>query len=114
MGAPWPTKYAGETIIGGLKPSEFDVFHELVGTEEFSRPGSGGVLWGLFGGLSIGLPPVLQVGSEDLRERVARPVLAGEKFICLDITEPSAGSDVANIKTTAKLTPGQKKTTQTT
>jgi len=92
-----------------------------VGTEELSRPGSGGVLWGLFGGLSIGLPPVLQVGSEDLKERVARPCLAGEKFICLAITEPSAGSDVANLKCTAVKSPcgkfyivnGEKKCTST-
>jgi alkylation response protein AidB-like acyl-CoA dehydrogenase len=34
--------------------------------------------------------------------------LAGKKFICLAITEPSAGSDVANLKTTAKLTPDGK------
>jgi alkylation response protein AidB-like acyl-CoA dehydrogenase len=70
--------------------------------------GVGGVLWGLFGGLAIGLPPILQVGTEEMRKRVATPCLTGQKFICLAITEPSAGSDVANIKTTAKLTPDGK------
>lgn len=101
-------KEAGDKIISGLKPSEFDVFHELIGTEELSRCGSGGVLWGLFGGLSIGLPPVLQVGSEEMKQKVAVPCLAGEKFICLAITEPSAGSDVANLKCTAVKTPDGK------
>jgi len=108
VGAPWPTKYAGTTVAGGLKPEEFDVFHEMIGTEEMCRPGSGGVLWGLFGGLSIGLPPILHFGTEEQRERVARPCLAGEKFICLAITEPSAGSDVANLKCTATKTPDGK------
>jgi alkylation response protein AidB-like acyl-CoA dehydrogenase len=28
-GAPWPTKYAGTKLVGGLKPEEFDVFHEV-------------------------------------------------------------------------------------
>lgn len=31
-----------------------DYFHELIMIDELSRCGSGGVLWGLFGGLSIG------------------------------------------------------------
>jgi hypothetical protein len=44
VGAPWP-KQAGTNIISGLKPEEFDVFHEMIGTEELSRSGSGGVLW---------------------------------------------------------------------
>jgi alkylation response protein AidB-like acyl-CoA dehydrogenase len=57
---------------------------------------------GLFGGLSIGLPPVLHFGSEDLKDRIAGPCLRGEKIICLAVTEPTAGSDVANLKCTAK------------
>jgi alkylation response protein AidB-like acyl-CoA dehydrogenase len=34
--------------------------------------------------------------------------LNGDKSICLAITEPWAGSDVANIQTSAKLTPDGK------
>jgi hypothetical protein len=47
----------------GIEASEFDHFHELIFIDELSRCGSGGVLWGLSGGLAIGLPPVLKVGS---------------------------------------------------
>jgi len=107
-GAPWPTKYAGDKVVGGLKPEEFDVFHELIGTEELSRVGSGGLAWGLFGGLSIGLPPVTNFGSEELKDRVCGPCLRGDKIICLAITEPTAGSDVANLKCTATKTPDGK------
>ena len=39
-----------------------------------------------------------------MREKVAPPCFRGEKFICLCITEPGAGSDVANIATEAKKT----------
>lgn len=37
--------------------------------------------------------------------KVAGPCLRGEKVICLAITEPEAGSDVAKITTEAKLSP---------
>jgi acyl-CoA dehydrogenase len=36
-----------------------------------------------------------------MQERVARPVICGEKLICLAVTEPTHGSDVAGIQTTA-------------
>jgi alkylation response protein AidB-like acyl-CoA dehydrogenase len=56
------------------------------------------------GGLSIGLPPVLKFfQNKELQQKVARACLSGQQGICLAITEPSAGSDVANLKTTAKL-----------
>lgn len=42
--------------------------------------GSGGVLWGIMAGLSIGLPPVLRFGSKYLKDKVARPCLLGEKY----------------------------------
>ncbi len=100
---PWQTKYIGPTIAGGVTPAQFDAFHELIAIEEVARAGSGGVVWGLFAGLSIGLPPVLHFGNEAQRAKVCAPCLKGEKVICLAITEPSAGSDVANIRTTAKL-----------
>jgi acyl-CoA dehydrogenase len=49
----------------------------------------------------IGLPPVLNWGSEAMKAAVAPPVLAGEKHISLGITEPGGGSDVASLRTTA-------------
>ena len=88
-------------LVGDIDPSQFDVFHEMIGTEELSRVGSGGLAWGLFGGLSIGLPPILHFGSNELKDRIAAPCLRGDKIICLAVTEPSAGSDVANLKCTA-------------
>jgi acyl-CoA dehydrogenase len=51
---------------------------------------------------SIALPPVVALGSPELKARVVAPVLAGEKIAALAITEPSGGSDVANLQTTAR------------
>jgi len=108
VGPPWPTQYVGNKIAGGVRPEEFDYFHELIIHDEVSRQGSGGLVWGLFIGLCIGLPPVMKFGSKYLQDKVCSSTLRGEKIICLCITEPYAGSDVANIQTTAKLTPDGK------
>ena len=88
----------------GLTAKSFDVFHEVVLLDELARCGSGGVLWALLEGTSIGLPPVIAFGSEEIKQRIVKPCLAGEKNICLAVTEPSAGSDVASITTTAVKT----------
>jgi len=89
-------------LVPAEAPKDFDYFHELIFIDELARCASGGVLWGLIEGLQIGLPPVLNFGSEEMKQRVAPPCLMGQKIICLNITEPGAGSDVANIKCTAK------------
>ncbi|KAF7732834.1 hypothetical protein EC973_000110 [Apophysomyces ossiformis] len=89
-------------LPGGVKPEEFDIFHEFICVDEIARCGSGGLIWALMGGLGIGLPPVMNFASDEIKQKVVPPCLAGEKFIALAITEPSAGSDVANLRTTAK------------
>eukprot|EP00448_Togula_jolla_P006368 CAMPEP_0170595006 /NCGR_PEP_ID=MMETSP0224-20130122/14313_1 /TAXON_ID=285029 /ORGANISM="Togula jolla, Strain CCCM 725" /LENGTH=435 /DNA_ID=CAMNT_0010919121 /DNA_START=69 /DNA_END=1377 /DNA_ORIENTATION=+ len=97
-------KKAGDIGVGkcpwGFEP---DYFHELVMYDELSRTGSGGFLWGIAGGTTIGLPPVYNHGSEELKQRVIPGCLDGSKVACLCITEPTAGSDVANIRCSAKL-----------
>ena len=41
------------------------------------------------------------MGTTAQKEKFVRPVLAGERIAALAITEPGAGSDVANIQTRA-------------
>ena len=53
--------------------------------------------------ISIGLPPIYKFGSDEMKERIVRPCLAGLKSTCLAITEPYGGSDVAGVRTTAVL-----------
>jgi acyl-CoA dehydrogenase len=52
-------------------------------------------------GVSFGIPPILKFGNKQLQERFLPDLLLGKKRICIAITEPGAGSDVANIQTTA-------------
>lgn len=84
--------------LGGL--GENDVFMKIAVSEELMRSTSGGLIASL-GSLDIGLTPVWKWGSDALKERVAKPVLAGDKISALAITEPSGGSDVANLQTRA-------------
>jgi hypothetical protein len=58
--------------------------------------------------LSHASAPVMNFGSEELKRKVVAPVLAGEKFIALAISEAFAGSDVAGLRTTAVKTPDGK------
>ena len=63
--------------------------------------GSGGLLASL-GSNSIGLPPIIHYGSAALKQSIVPQVLAGEKIAALGITEPGGGSDVANLRTSAR------------
>jgi acyl-CoA dehydrogenase len=83
---------------GGTKA---DVFHKLVFSEEIMRSTSAGLVSSL-GSLDIALPPIAKWGSEALKQKVMPAVIAGDKICALAITEPSGGSDVANIKTRAE------------
>jgi acyl-CoA dehydrogenase len=77
----------------------------LVASEELARAGSGGLLASLFSH-NIGLPPIVEHASPALQTLIVPPVLAGERVSALAITEPSGGSDVARLKTRAKLEDG--------
>jgi alkylation response protein AidB-like acyl-CoA dehydrogenase len=50
---------------------------------------------------SMALPPIIKYGAAWMQEQVVRPVVTGNKNCSLMISEPYAGSDVANIRTTA-------------
>lgn len=90
----YPEQYGG--ISEGI-----DAFHAIIASEEIARSGATGISASLTIH-NIGLPPVIHYGSEEMKDEVAPAILAGEKRISLGITEPGAGSDVANISTSAK------------
>jgi alkylation response protein AidB-like acyl-CoA dehydrogenase len=95
--------------IKGLGPKsvsldKIDAFHEFVIVDELCRCGSGGIVWNLVGGYSIGAPPVFKFCRPEVQKRVIPEIISGQKRICLCITEPDAGSDVANLTTTAEKT----------
>jgi acyl-CoA dehydrogenase len=96
LGLNYPEEYGGHS-------EGFDIFHSLTQTEELAAVGAGGLGASLMTH-GIGLPPILAMGSDEMKRRIAPDVLAGEKIIGLGITEPSGGSDVAQVRTKAVLT----------
>ncbi|PWN30861.1 acyl-CoA dehydrogenase NM domain-like protein [Jaminaea rosea] len=93
----------GRKLFAGIKPEQFDYFCEMIITQELVRMGARGFGDALQGGMVIGLPPIMNFGSDELKKEIIEPVLAGEKFICLAITEAFAGSDIlGGLRTYAK------------
>ena len=93
LGVGFPEEYGG---------AEGDLFHHVILSEEVARAGSGGLHASLFSH-GIGAPPIARVGSPELKARVLPGILAGDKISALAITEPSGGSDVAQLRTRARL-----------
>ena len=93
LGLGYPEQYGG-TQIG------IDQYHINIVGEEIARTSLGGLPSTLLSH-GIAIPPILAFGNEALKSEIVPPILAGEKRISLAITEPSGGSDVANLQTTA-------------
>ena len=84
---------------GGLG---FDDMHmrKAVGLE-MGRSSAGGVMASV-GSRSIMLKPLTELANDQIKSRALPDLLSGKKGGALGITEPGGGSDVANIKTTAR------------
>jgi len=100
------TKAAALGLLQLGYPEEFggvpsDPFMAITTTQELARPGAGGIPASLMIH-GIGAPPIAAVGSAELKARILPAVLRGEKILALGITEPSGGSDVANLRTAAR------------
>ena len=100
-----PAQYRPKDNPGpaGIPVDGLDVFHLLVSTDETSRV-EGGVTSCLGGASVIGAPPLLHHGTVEQKAKWLPGLFDFTTSFCLGITEPTGGSDVANIRTTATLT----------
>jgi len=92
LGLGFPEEYGGTQV---------DRFMWIVAVQELARAGAGGVSAGL-NSHSIGAPPIARAGSAALKARVLPEIISGRKISALAITEPSGGSDVAHLRTSAR------------
>ncbi|KAF5023794.1 hypothetical protein F66182_4150 [Fusarium sp. NRRL 66182] len=92
-------------LAGGLKIDDFDYMHFSIYITEMRRVGISGPASSLSTGMAYGMPPIITYGNKELQSRLLPDLIKGEKRICIAITEPDAGSDVANITTTAEKSP---------
>ncbi|MGB0097861.1 MAG: acyl-CoA dehydrogenase family protein [Solirubrobacteraceae bacterium] len=92
LGLDKPERYGGQ---GG------DYYTALVLAEEMVHADCGGLGMGIAVQTDMAMPPILAFGTEEQKQEWAAPAIAGTKILCIGITEPDAGSDVAGIKTRA-------------
>ena len=72
--------------------------------EEFAMCGANGVPAALNGRM-ISIEPIQRLANADIKSR-APDIVSGRKGSSLAITEPNGGSDVASMKTTARVDSG--------
>jgi alkylation response protein AidB-like acyl-CoA dehydrogenase len=92
LGLDKPEAYGGQ---GG------DYYSAMVLAETIGHSNSGGMCMGVAVHTDMAMPPILAFGTEEQKQQWVVPAIKGEKILCLGITEPDAGSDVAGIKTRA-------------
>ncbi|MCA1834563.1 MAG: acyl-CoA dehydrogenase family protein [Actinomycetota bacterium] len=91
LGLSYPQEVGGQ---GG------DYLSTLVLKEEMARCGSGGLAMAVAVQTDMATPPIHKFGTKEQVDEYLKPAIQGTKIACLGITEPDAGSDVANIQTT--------------
>ncbi len=96
LGVSFPVEVGGE---GGDLLDSVAVMEGM-----FEEGASSGLMAALFTS-GIALPHLAASGNADLVDRFVRPTLAGDLIGSLAVTEPGGGSDVAGIRTTARLVP---------
>lgn len=94
LGLNYPEQY------GGL---DLDFYYSLIFCEEVCKCWSGGFAISAIVIQYMSSPYIFKHGSDFLKEKYLTKLISGDLVSCIGITEPGAGSDVQNIRTTAKL-----------
>ncbi len=74
---------------------------QVIFAEEYARAGGPGRMGHIGEGLTG--PTLIAFGNEDQQARFLPGIRAGKEFWCQGYSEPSAGSDLANVKTKARF-----------
>jgi citronellyl-CoA dehydrogenase len=85
--------------VGG---SAGDYWYVVVLAEELIRSRNSGVNMALLVQSQMATPIINEIGTDEQKREFLAPALLGEKIAALGISEPDAGSDVAELKTTAR------------
>jgi short-chain 2-methylacyl-CoA dehydrogenase len=96
MGMPFPEEYGGAGA---------DNLSYALAIEELGRIDSS-VAITVAAHTSLGTFPIYQFGTEEQKQRYLPDLCAGRKLWSFGLTEPEAGSDAGNVRTTAKLEDG--------
>ncbi len=100
-------KILGEAGLLGIgKPAEYggldlDFSYEMVFSEALGDVRGNGVSTSIGVQTTMCTPALAKYGSDELKRDFLAPTIAGDFVGCIGVSENSAGSDVAQIKTTA-------------
>src|SRR5215216_7153007 len=97
MGMPFPEEYGG----AGAENLSYALAIEELGRVDSS------VAITVAAHTSLGTFPIYQFGSEEQKRQYLPELCAGRKLWSFGLTEPEAGSDAGNVRTTAKLEDGE-------
>jgi citronellyl-CoA dehydrogenase len=100
-------KMGDQHLLGIHKPEKFgglglDYSYEVAFCEALSATKCRSVVMAVGVQTDMATPALMRNGSDELREQFLRPSITGDFVACLGVSEVGAGSDVANIKTTAR------------
>ena len=93
LGARYDKKYGGSSL---------DFWYTLILCEEFAKSTYMGAAVSILMQCEMCTAAIHDEGSEELKQQYLVPAVKGELLGCLGVSEPSAGSDVGAIRTTAR------------
>jgi citronellyl-CoA dehydrogenase len=93
LGLKYPAAYGG---------AELDFSYSMVMAEALGAAACGGVPMAIGVQTDMATPALARFGSPELCKEWLAPTIAGDMVCCLGVSEPGAGSDVSNAKTTAR------------
>jgi citronellyl-CoA dehydrogenase len=100
-------KKAGDLGLLGLSyPEEYggtgaDYWYNIALAEELARCNGGSIPMAMGVQTDMATPALCKHGSHELKERFLVPAISGDAVCSIAVTEPTAGSDVASIRTKA-------------
>jgi len=94
-------------LLGINKPEAFgglglDYSYQLAFCEAMGEADSGSVPMAVGVQVDMATPALARFGSDELRREFLTPSIEGEYVACIGVSEPGAGSDVANIRMRAR------------
>ncbi len=94
-------------LLGLTKPEAYggaglDYSYAMVMAETLGHIRCGGVPMAIGVQTDMATPALARFGSDELRKEFLAPSIAGDFVACIGVSEPGAGSDVAQIRTSAR------------
>ena len=92
----WPSRWGGRNAT---------LAQQVIFAEEYARAGVPGRVNHI--GIELAGPTILTFGTEEQKQRFLPGIAGGKTIFCQGFSEPNAGSDLASVRTKARLEDGE-------